>query len=278
MCNSRRLAKGIFMIGHLVLKALSDAGARFRNPEAAVLAAYGKAAKNAVLFRFPDKGVIDGISMDGLRITDVRPPYPVTILEWDTGKYTVAVVVIHVDRKDGTRELQMVSAVWLRGGPEKDLGSYDRALFVMRDDDFECWMWEMSKSGAWETISGRQNIAETMPVMLFQQAIVWLAVMCCSNVVTEDHKPPKFANRQRIAKKKPPLVTYKTLVIQAPGESCSDNEPQGGTHASPRQHLRRGHIRRLADGRTVWVNSCVVGKAENGAVIKDYAVIGRELA
>ncbi len=48
--------------------------------------------------------------------------------------------------------------------------------------------------------------------------------------------------------------------------------PQGGTHASPRWHIRRGHWRQLADGRRVFVRECQVGDAANGGVLKDYTV------
>lgn len=44
----------------------------------------------------------------------------------------------------------------------------------------------------------------------------------------------------------------------------------GGSHASPRWHIRRGHWRTLADGRRVFVQACEVGDATRGGVIKDY--------
>lgn len=52
----------------------------------------------------------------------------------------------------------------------------------------------------------------------------------------------------------------------------------GGSHASPRWHLRRGHWRRLADGRRVFVRECEVGEIARGGVIKDYHVATRDAA
>jgi hypothetical protein len=49
------------------------------------------------------------------------------------------------------------------------------------------------------------------------------------------------------------------------------NKASGGTHASPRVHLRRGHIRRLP-GKNIWVNATIVGNSDLGVVIKDYSV------
>lgn len=53
------------------------------------------------------------------------------------------------------------------------------------------------------------------------------------------------------------------------------SEPQGGSHASPRWHVRRGHWRQLSDGRRVFVRACEVGDPERGGVIKDYIIEGR---
>ena len=46
----------------------------------------------------------------------------------------------------------------------------------------------------------------------------------------------------------------------------------GGTHATPRWHIRRGHWRNLADGRRVFVRECEVGDKSRGGVVKDYEV------
>jgi hypothetical protein len=56
------------------------------------------------------------------------------------------------------------------------------------------------------------------------------------------------------------------------GEHAERADPQGGSHASPRFHVRRGHIRRLADGRRTWVRQCSVGDASSGIIDKDYRV------
>lgn len=46
--------------------------------------------------------------------------------------------------------------------------------------------------------------------------------------------------------------------------------PLTGTHASPRLHWRRGHIRRLAPERTTWVRPTLVGYEDRGTIIHDY--------
>lgn len=96
------------------------------------------------------------------------------------------------------------------------------------------------------------------------------AVLSCSNVRVRDVEAPAALNKKRAKSGKAPMVTYKVLELVAPA-TRQERVDQGGTHASPRLHLRRGHIRRLDAERTVWVQACIVGSA-TGAVLKDYQV------
>jgi hypothetical protein len=69
-----------------------------------------------------------------------------------------------------------------------------------------------------------------------------------------------------------PMWEVKTLVIKTP-VTHTVSEYKGGTHASPRQHLRRGHYRHYKKtGKIAWVNQCTVGSLTNGYVHKDYRV------
>ena len=77
-------------------------------------------------------------------------------------------------------------------------------------------------------------------------------------------------NQRRIANGKPALIyDWRTVVVE-PKQAKS--ESLGGTHASPRQHERRGHWRVTSAGRKVWVRNCTVGDASKGTVFHDYKV------
>lgn len=78
-----------------------------------------------------------------------------------------------------------------------------------------------------------------------------------------------FISAKRKAKGKPPLYDWTTVVVEP---RLPRSEHQGGTHASPRQHDRRGHLRRMRSGKEVWVRACKVGNAANGTVFHDYQV------
>ncbi len=80
-----------------------------------------------------------------------------------------------------------------------------------------------------------------------------------------------FINQKRQAKGKPALTfDWHTVAIEPPAPK---NDAQGGTHASPRLHERRGHWRTIKkSGKRVWVRDCKVGDASKGVVFKDYEV------
>lgn len=83
-------------------------------------------------------------------------------------------------------------------------------------------------------------------------------------------KANSITNKRRIANGKKPLIfDWHTITIEPPAEK---GEHLGGTHASPRQHERRGHWRTCANGNRVWVRHCTVGDASRGTVFKDYKV------
>lgn len=63
-----------------------------------------------------------------------------------------------------------------------------------------------------------------------------------------------------------------TMVSVDPSRIQPKPSSLGGTHASPRWHIRRGHWRNLADGRRVFVRECQVGDIARGGVVKDYEV------
>lgn len=97
-----------------------------------------------------------------------------------------------------------------------------------------------------------------------------IEVINCSNITIKDSKISKFINQKRKKKGKLPLFSYKTLYLDIEEKTVTKYDK--GSHASPRVHLRRGHIRKLPSGKKVWVQACVVGDKSKGMIHKDYAV------
>jgi len=99
--------------------------------------------------------------------------------------------------------------------------------------------------------------------------LCFLNILQCSNVQVERSEPKHAGKKIKAAL---PFDAYHILTIDVPSKAAGEGAATGG-HRSPREHLRRGHIRRLADGRRIWVNATVVAAGRGaGVVTKDYAV------
>lgn len=83
--------------------------------------------------------------------------------------------------------------------------------------------------------------------------------------------PNGLTNRRRAKKGKRLQYSWRTVAIEPPTQKA---ERMGGTHASPRQHERRGHWRITPTGKRVWVRNCTVGDPSKGVVMKDYIIRG----
>ena len=93
-----------------------------------------------------------------------------------------------------------------------------------------------------------------------------LNVLACTN-----------ARLERVAKKKTkwkkdviPFDDYHILTV----EQKAQKDSTGLTHIgrSPREHVRRGHIRVYSHGLKIWVNACVVAAGAVAKIHKDYAI------
>lgn len=137
------------------------------------------------------------------------------------------------------------------------------------------------RSNGYACIRVMQNTADDLDVPLQDYGdecgalLSMLNVLQCNNVHIEQSHPSKLKRMQASGKSKRalPFDSYHILTISAPSEHSGDG--CNGGHRSPREHLRRGHIRRLGDGRKVWVNATVVGAGKgSGVVRKDYRIAG----
>ncbi|MBX3319726.1 MAG: hypothetical protein KF890_07585 [Nitrospira sp.] len=109
-------------------------------------------------------------------------------------------------------------------------------------------------------------------IMMLIQAC---SVINCANVSMADIGAPAALNKKRREKGKQPFFSYK--VLQLSDERRESRTGDGGSsHASPRMHLRRGHLRRL-DSKVVWVRPSMVNPgSRTGVVWKDYALPPKE--
>ena len=89
--------------------------------------------------------------------------------------------------------------------------------------------------------------------ILYNKLIVMLSTR---NAVKEHYNPPKAQRGNTSAARKRGSGGY--TIVRPPRADEMPNYVAGGSHASPRPHLRRGHVRHFEDGSTTWVSPCFV--------------------
>ena len=174
-------------------------------------------------------------------------------------------------------------------GPSKSHASYDILAIVVGEDPHEGIIVDMRKgpTGAMPrkiptmlyTIEGDRimygpveengQVPEEEARLVLGVLAKWYHSMMATKTAYQPFVRPTFTNKRKIAEGKKPTYDWRTVVIDGKVIKC---EHKGGTHASPRLHDRRGHSRRLPDGRIVWVRPCKVGDASRGTVFHDYKV------
>ncbi len=150
---------------------------------------------------------------------------------------------------------------WLVGAASRNDGVWSVSVpmnFYIKDGAFRCS----------EPLSKEQMESNSGAL---QFLMIACSAMACKNV--RAIRPP--LTRKPVSTKsrkgRQSLFSHKVLVVDVPG-SKGEGQLAGGTHASPRLHLRRGHVRRLPSGESVWVQPCVVGDKSKGMVTKDYVL------
>jgi hypothetical protein len=110
---------------------------------------------------------------------------------------------------------------------------------------------------------GLSTITRAIYMMTLQEGEV-----CISTPTKEESN----INSKRVSKGKKPLIEFRMITIDVKKKDTEVTMPHG-THASPRQHWRRGHWRTAPkSGKKVWIDPMLVGDEQNGKIIKDYAV------
>lgn len=96
-----------------------------------------------------------------------------------------------------------------------------------------------------------------------------IEALSCINV-SSDPIPIRKSNKSSAKRGAIPFDEYHTLTIKP--SSGIKYDTAGSSGRTPREHLRRGHIRRISGGRRIWVNSCVVGAGSIGKITSDYEI------
>lgn len=225
--------------------------------------------RHAQKFFLPDGGELFDTKYTALPAT-LRLPYPHTCIEHsDKNLESYSRRIILAMEHEKHIQVTMVSDT-----PDRGWVPLQATARIIRDFDgggrpgIEVGCWNDHAQRKYKHAGIMQDVFDTMHDCV-RVVLSLLEVLQCSNVTTETVTPSAALNKKRARNGKEPFDSYHVLKIPTHATRAED---QGGSHASPRQHLRRGHVRRLATDKTTWVNATIVGSAKNGTVTKDYRV------
>lgn len=218
----------------------------------------------APVWRFADQAQFDSDDVDALarRLAagPQRLPHPETIFELADRSRTVRSQIVYARQRDAGIEAVWL-ALWRNPRRWTDIHAHVRiadggiAEFAINPALRDAGLAEQSGQAA--------------------AAIVWrgLAILASAASISERQIAP--IKRKPFARDGVRGWTWHQVAID-PARLRATSEPLGGSHASPRWHLRRGHWRQLPDGRRIFVRQCEVGDPAHGGVVKDYAVEARK--
>lgn len=215
--------------------------------------------RGAQKFIIPSNGrVMPDVELRGLDGTELRLPFQTIAIEFvdreGNGRITLAWETADL--------INMVHIVRLAS--EKDIGWTPTCLLSMPT------MRYIDASGVPVVSASDGECPDMLAHESWAEVLSLLNALACSNVRIE-LSPAKAVHKAMRKKGALPFDDYHILTIDVPGRGQGDGLGQGG-HRSPREHLRRGHIRRLEDGRKLWINATVVNPGIGGKVSKDYHV------
>jgi hypothetical protein len=254
-----------------------------------------KTAKSAVCFQLPLDGQLIPNDM-GLHTQDLaidgfmRPPFDVIAVEYDLVTTTeaaesVVVIALHDEEADGVICIPSSKVI---GGedswripafaffyPYKGFGVRAESRGWAHAVQFRAVLPDAVKRVAKDaglTVEDlHQKVYRDDASFLARGYFHLCAALATHEVTFTDVEPDAAKNKMRRARGKVPLFTYKVLTI---GKPKRKSRHLGGTHASPRSHLRRGYYRTSRNGVRHWVQPCMVKGETDGFVHKDYKVEG----
>ena len=227
-------------------------------------------------FVMPDGGLIFDAGVDMAALLDIPEkynlPYENIVVEYympDTG----------VDAHDFAPEVSTRRIVLAR-----DLGDKIAMSSVWYVDriggwDFGAWLAFSKKDPGigWHPIVDYWNVFlkknKTQEQMVYDIAIEGaillqlLGALSCNNIsVGRPAKDTKKVKRGAL-----PFDEYRRLMVSTKCHVSQSIASSSSDRRQSREHLRRGHIRRLNKG-AIWINSTVVNAGVGGKIQKEYAI------
>lgn len=237
--------------------------------------------KRAVKFKIPAANQIllstfDAVEESKQFINEVNLPFPVIAIEIEAmtlyDEQCNDFIVMAVQKED--EDYIHIYTMWRESGAwncQDSEDGYNTLSFVtLNRKDFSSYLVGFNTDSV--TKQRKSELMRFANAVHLRVVLNLLCVLSCTNAHIEDYefKASQLKQDRRKKKGKLPYFEFKVLTISSDSTTHGDGA-KGGSHSSPRVHLRRGHIRRLKT-KNIWINSCVVGDKSKGVLHKDYLV------
>jgi hypothetical protein len=218
--------------------------------------------KHSVIFNLPHGGYLTidlNVSSRNCDFSSVeRPPFDNIFIQFDTDINKFGILVAYEPQEDAH-----IGFIFFGMRREKEWHSLPYVFCVKKQQPHE----PVYLNRYFDSENDDHKDSAIFCMCVYND---FLTALSCRNIEqTITQKCDPALNARRINKGKLPLYEERILTIKVNAKQSTGTRT--GTHESPRQHLRRGHIRRLESGN-IWVNACVVGSSEKGVIKKCYNV------
>ncbi|QRM35130.1 hypothetical protein [Microvirga sp. VF16] len=200
-------------------------------------------------------------------------PYPVCYFEFDADG---------AERDDGTPVGQIrmmvlardlggeVSSVFFRSHPPGD--RYFSMGFGARwrvEDGEVLWEPDLLTDQMPTDLEDEEHLKRVTAIFL-APVLSYLALLNRPGAEVTRVVPPAKLAASRQKSGKPPLFDFHRVKFMGNERTSSTRDGAESDRAGPRLHMRKGHVRRLALGKEIWIRSTIVGRASAGALGKDF--------
>lgn len=222
------------------------------------------ALDSAIKFTLPVDGkIIEDPKLKGLNdITELHLPFESIVLEFVLDHVQIKKMVVYAAEFETDLYVNVwagVDELWLPLG----LVTIPKTNFMRYDADGEV----VFNSQRLDVVEDKhKEFTKLLSGVASSTLLNFLNALACSNVHTEKLPLRKIGKTLGAL----PFDEYHVLTIDRP--TGTGNGHAGSSHRSPREHLRRGHIRRLTTGSKIWVNAAVINAGAGGKIRKQYAL------
>jgi hypothetical protein len=214
----------------------------------------------APVYVFPDQARFDADEVDAMaRVLHLGPPrlpHDEVLFEVTDRGPQLASIVAYVTARDGHVDgFLLLRERWARRWSDVMCRARFLENCVAEIEPHPLRAWEEQPDAYASVLTG----------------LVWRALAWLSTGAPVRSESVPATRRPKLARRGVSGWEYRVVNID-PARVVAVARARGGTHASPRWHIRRGHFRTLADGRRTFVRACAVGDRARGGIVKDYRV------